>query len=50
MSEVCEQTPHTATLGVQRGKIREWICFFRIGVHLGRMWLHAAFLRLPLAD
>jgi hypothetical protein len=50
MPEVCEQASHSATLGVQRGKICERICFFRLDFRLRRLQLHAAFVWLPLAS
>jgi hypothetical protein len=49
MPEVREQAAHAATLRVQCREISERICFFRIGVYVGRLRLHATFLRLPLA-
>jgi hypothetical protein len=50
MPEVCEQASHTAALGIQRGKIRERIRFFRLDIRLRRLQLYAAFVWLPLAS
>ena len=49
MPEVRKQASHSATLRVQRGKIRERIRFFQHVIGFRRLRLHAEFVRLPLA-
>jgi hypothetical protein len=48
MSEVRRQAPHATTVGLQRGKIREWLGFLRHSVKFVRVRLHAKYLRMSL--
>ena len=48
MSEVREQAPHAATLGIQRGEISEWNFLLSPDIRIRRLRLHAQLLRLPL--
>ena len=48
MSEVRQQAPHAATVGLQRGKVREWVGYFQFRIGVFGLWLHAQYLRMSL--